>query len=177
MNFTFRFFSRASFSDASRIAVLAAAAFAGPVWAGGPTNVPFKARIATQEALRPDGVACPAPPYLAGITTGTGTASHLGAVTLVSSDCITPGPNTFTFNNGHLTLTAANGDELRATYNGSLQPIPGAPPFSLYSISGTITFSGGTGRFTSASGSGYLQGTENIQTGQGQFNVTASLSY
>ena len=177
MNFTSRFFSRVSFSDVSKLAVLAAAALAGPASAGGPTNVPFKASVAAQETLRPDGVTCPVPPYLVGLTTGTGTASHLGAVTLVSSDCITPGLNTFTFSNGHLTFTAANGDELRAAYNGSLQPFPGAPPFSLYSISGTVTFASGTGRFTSASGSGYLQGTENIQTGQGQFNVTASLSY
>ncbi len=163
--------------NASRLAVLAAVAFAGPALAGGPDNVPFKASMATQETLRPDGVTCPEQPYVVGMTTGTGTASHLGAVALVASDCISPGLNAFTFSNGHLTFTAANGDELRATYNGNLQPLSGSPPFSLYSISGTITFEGGTGRFTSASGSGYLQGTENIQTGQGQFNVKATLSY
>jgi hypothetical protein len=139
--------------------------------------VPFKATVRTQEVLYPDPSACVAYPFLVGATTGTGTASHLGAVTLVATDCITPGMNTFTFSGGKLTLTAANGDELNATYNGLLQPLANTAPYTLYSISGNLIFTGGTGRFVGATGSGYLGGTENIKTGQGQFEVTATLNY
>lgn len=48
---------------------------------------------------------------------------------------------------------------------------------AFYAISGSLTFTGGTGRFVGATGSGYLSGTENIKTGQGQFEVTAALAY
>ena len=139
--------------------------------------VPFKATVRTQERMYPDRAVCPSYPFLFGTTTGTGKASHLGAVSLVASDCFTPGENTFSFSNGKLTLTAANGDELNAIYNGELHPLVNTPPYTLYTISGNLTFTGGTGRFVGASGSGYLSGTENIKTGQGQFEVTATLAY
>jgi hypothetical protein len=156
--------------------VIMAAAFCAPAWAG-PGNAPFKARVATQETLRPNPDVCVAPPYLVGTTSGTGTASHMGAITFLATDCVTPGPTSFTFNNGKLTVTAATGDELRITYSGTLLPIPGTQPFTLYTISGTYTVIGGSGRFSSASGSGFIQGSENIQTGQGQFDLTGTLSY
>jgi len=52
---------------------------------------------------------------------------------------------------GCLTLTAANGDILYATYDGSEPNPPNAHGFRL--SSGTLTFTGGTGRFSGASGS------------------------
>jgi hypothetical protein len=52
---------------------------------------------------------------------------------------------------GCLTLTAANGDILYATYDGSEPNPPNAHGFRF--ASGTLTFTGGTGRFSGASGS------------------------
>jgi hypothetical protein len=51
---------------------------------------------------------------------------------------------------GYLTLTAANGDTLSATYDGT-QGTPNANNFR--DATGTLTFTGGTGRFEDASGS------------------------
>lgn len=153
-----------------------AAASSVPAWAG-PSNVPFKARVATQETLLGNPGVCVAAPYLVGTTTGTGNASHMGAITFMATDCVTPGPTSFSFSNGKLTITAANGDELSAIYSGTLLPIPNTAPFTLYTISGRFTVTGGTGRFSGASGAGYIQGSENVQTGQGQFDVTGTISY
>lgn len=137
--------------------------------------VPFSADIVTQEILHPDPVACPTFPYLAGTTTGVGKATHLGAATGMGSDCVTPtSPTTFQFGNGQLTIVAANGDELRATYHGTLVPSP-LPPFS--TINGSYTITGGTGRFSGATGGGTLGGTENLLTGQGRLTLSGTLSY
>lgn len=46
----------------------------------------------------------------------SGTASHLGLVTMVSNDC-TPPADVIT--GGQMTLVAANGDELHMTYSGT----------------------------------------------------------
>ena len=54
---------------------------------------------------------------------------------------------------GCLTLTAPNGDTLTATYDVTASPA-NANNFS--SASGTLTFTGGTGRFRGASGSAHL---------------------
>lgn len=166
-----------SMRSGSRGLVLAAAMWSCMLAWAGPTQVPFKATVTTQETLRPDPGRCVAPPYLVGTTTGSGTASHLGAITFTATDCITPGPTSFDFSNGKLTMTAANGDELRADYSGTLLPLPYTTPYTLFSIQGTFTVTGGTGRFVGATGSGYLQGIENVQTGQGQFTAVGTLSY
>ena len=164
------------FRSALPAVLLTAAAGCAPAWAG-PTNVPFNARLATHETLSFDPNVCTAYPFLVGTTTGTGTASNMGAVTLMATDCITPNPPSFAFSNGKLTITAANGDELRASYSGTFLPLPNSIPFTLYTISGTFTVTGGTGRFSNATGSGYLNGSENIVTRQGQLDATGTISY
>ncbi len=137
--------------------------------------VPFSAEVITHEILHPDPASCPAFPFLAGSTTGVGTATHLGAVTGIGSDCITPtSPTTFQFGNGHLTVVAANGDELRAQYSGTLVP-SALPPYS--TISGSYRITGGTGRFAGATGGGKLGGIENLLTGQGRLTLSGTLSY
>lgn len=156
---------------------LAAAGATAPAAVAGPKNAPFKAAVVTQETLRFDPAACNAPPYLAGTTTGTGVASQMGAISFVASDCISTGATTFSFGNGQLTITAANGDELKATYSGTLTPLPNPVQLPLYTLSGHFNVTGGTGRFEAASGSGYLQGVENTQTGQGFFDLVGTISY
>ena len=161
------------FRSALPAVLLTAAAGCAPAWAG-PNNVPFNARLATHETLSFDGNVCA---LFVGTTTGAGTASHMGAVSLMATDCITPNLPSFAFSNGKLTITAANGDELRASYSGTFVPLPNSIPFTLYTISGTFTVTGGTGRFSNATGSGYLHGSENIVTRQGQLDATGTISY
>ncbi|MGA6947167.1 MAG: hypothetical protein WBZ00_05370 [Solirubrobacterales bacterium] len=83
------------------------------------------------------------------VTDGTGTVSHLGKTTLHFDGVLTPtGPSTFTIA-GPVTLTAANGDQLFGNTSGS-GTLDGSG-----NARGTLvtTFTGGTGRFTRASGS------------------------
>jgi hypothetical protein len=86
---------------------------------------------------------------LAFVTDGTGTVSHLGQTTVHIDGVLTPtGPSTFTVA-GPLTLTAANGDQLFGDFSGSGTNV--ASGGSTGTTATTIT--GGTGRFTGASGS------------------------
>ena len=129
----------------------------------------------TQEELRPDPVTCQAMPYLKGTTTGTGHATHLGRVTGSATDCVVA-TSAYAFKfGGQLSLIAANGDELRATYRGMLVPTATPPIYRI--TDGTYTITGGTGRFSTASGNGTLDGLENLATGQGNFDLKGFISY
>jgi hypothetical protein len=55
---------------------------------------------------------------------------------------------------GCLTLTAPNGDTLTATYDATATAPPNANHFA--PATGTLTFTGGTGRFSGASGSAHF---------------------
>ena len=68
-------------------------------------------------------------------------------------------------------FTYKNGDELHANSvgNGITDPV-GNPVFS-----GDITFTGGTGLFNSASGSGTYAGTADIAAGTGQFDIDGQI--
>lgn len=136
--------------------------------------LPFKASFTTQEQLRLDPAACPGIPFLAGTTTGSGTATRMGASTLLATDCITPLPGTFVFSGGKLTLTGANGDQITADYSGALLPTAELPT---YAISGAYRVTGGTGRFIHARGAGIIQGRVNTSTGQGGYEVKGILAY
>ncbi len=155
--------------------IIGAAASIATVSAVAANAVPFSADFVSHEVLHPDPVNCPAFPFLAGSTTGVGKATHLGAITGIGSDCVTPtSPTTFQFGNGQLTLVSANGDELRAQYSGTLVPSI-LPPYS--TIAGSYRITGGTGRFAGATGGGAIGGTENLLTGQGRMTLTGTLSY
>jgi hypothetical protein len=77
----------------------------------------------------------------------TSVVSHVGQSTLHIDGVITPtGPSTFTVA-GPLTLTAANGDQLFGDFSGSGTGFGGSTGTT------ATTITGGTGRFTGASGS------------------------
>jgi hypothetical protein len=72
------------------------------------------------------------------------------------------------------TLTAANGDELAHTTIGDVTP--GAGPAQV-AFSGTMTFVGGTGRFSAAAGSARFSGTASLATNTGAFSFEGTLVY
>ncbi len=135
--------------------------------------VPFKASLKTQETLGFNPAACPAT-FLQGTTVATGNATHMGSVTMLSTDCVVQADGQIMFTDGQLLLTAANGDQVNATYSGMLLPGAEAP---VYSLTGSYTVVGGTGRFEGATGSGSLQGSSNIVTGQGSYTATGVIRY
>ena len=132
------------------------------------TLVPFKGTFdATGTATDIPGDRCPA---LTIQIEGAGTATHLGALTTVQSHCVTP--PSFDFTLGEFTLTAANGDQLFGTYEGQFLPL--APP--LVAIDGELTFTGGTGRFAGATGSGVASGEQNLATGDATVVLEGTIS-
>ena len=174
-------------------AVLLAIAISLPTALAGP-NVPFKASLSTRELVFFGPPSAPPPPlqgYCAaidsrffagtGAITVVGTASLLGRVTGGGTDCISyvtfGPPPSFRFDNGKLTLRAANGDEVHAEYFGRFTPTDPSQPSTIYAIEGTFVVKGGTGRFASAMGQGVLGGTENITTFQGLLELSGTISY
>ncbi len=131
-----------------------------------PPDGRFTATLDTHETFRFDRKRCPALPYLAGTTTGQGTAVPFGAITARGSDCVRPiGARTFAFSRGKLTMTTADGDALYADYSGRLAR---SPTLRIDRIVGAFVITGGTGRFAGTAGSGTITGTENLLTRRGQ---------
>jgi hypothetical protein len=131
----------------------------------------LKISVVTQEksGLNPD---CPS--GYGGTTTGTGKSSHMGKISIAANDCITLGDNHYEFI-GKLTITAANGDKLSGDYSGSLVPTDAVLVYSFSNATFQIT--GGTGRFSKASGSVELQGNQDIKTGKGKMEADGTVSY
>jgi hypothetical protein len=129
--------------------VIVALAVSGrAIWADGADDRPFRlAGTATW-----DDIFAALPPAFGGLGTasfeGVAQVTHLGRVeqsgVLALGAPIAPGifPGA-----GSVVLVAANGDELRFDYSGLLDASTGIG-------AGSLTFTGGTGRFADASGSG-----------------------
>ena len=83
---------------------------------------------------------------------GTGTATYLGRYTEAGSAQFSPTSDPTVLRvDAQSTYTAANGDELYAVFTGQLNGLTG-------SITATVTYVGGTGRFADASGTATLSG-------------------
>jgi hypothetical protein len=90
--------------------------------------------------------------------TASGTALHLGRITLISDEiaafvpCPPPTLPAIIEVTGHFTMTAANGDQIQGDYHttGTFDPVAGV------SVSGKYTFKSGTGRFSNVSGTGVI---------------------
>lgn len=113
-------------------------------------QVPIKGEFATEFMFS-------SPPPVASLTlSGSGLASHLGKATCFSGNEVVdftqqPLP-TMT---GTLTLTAANGD----TLTGEMDAIAIPAQDGSITFFGTLTFTGGTGRFSLAKGTAEFGGT------------------
>jgi len=93
------------------------------------------------------------PPKTLTETHGTGKASHLGKTNAFldqwwSMNPMYGQPPGFSYGEGTMTFTAANGDELWAIYTGTADH--NLDPYPVIELMGT--FNGGTGRFKNASG-------------------------
>jgi hypothetical protein len=91
-------------------------------------------------------------------------------------DCFSPAGPPFVFQNGVLTLTAADGSTITGTYQGQLVLLPTSSQDGTYGIVGTYTFTGGTRRFTNVTGSGDLVGTDNIFSGVVEADLIGTLN-
>jgi hypothetical protein len=81
---------------------------------------------------------------------GAGAATHLGAYTETGTIQLSPTANPAVFDAvATATYTAANGDQLYAVFAGQLNGVTGA-------IIATVTYVGGTGRFSNATGTAAL---------------------
>lgn len=106
---------------------------------------------------------CPAPLLLES-DQGGGIATHTGKYDIVNSHCLNPATGALT--NGTFLKIAANGDQLFGTYVGSASVIQPPAPIGIFAITGTLTFTGGTGRFSEATGTTTMSGTEQADFSQ-----------
>lgn len=148
-----------------------------------PTSVrlaPGQRLAATADASRPIQGHCalailsttpyPAPPVFRQVSEGTCELAHLGRTRVHFIQAVN-------FGNGTqrslaLTYTAANGDVLQAASVGTSVPSPTGVNFSA-----TITFLGGTGRFTNATGSAYVQGSADLASATSWYSLDGSIAY
>ncbi|MDP9358415.1 MAG: hypothetical protein M3R02_24630 [Chloroflexota bacterium] len=106
---------------------------------------------------------------------GTGTSTHLGrisgegyaVVTGPASSCLGGFANT-----NYQTLTAANGDSLTLTSSDVACPIDQG----VYRGTGQYVVTGGTGRFSGATGQGTFDGRVDFTQGVSSFQLTGTIS-
>jgi hypothetical protein len=137
----------------------------------GPKDVPLKMSLEIQDQV---GFMPNCPSQFGSTITGKGKSSHLGKVSLATTDCITPMGDHFTFK-GEFTLIAANGDKLTGEYSGSFVPVGAGPVYKLADAELEIT--GGTGRFSQANGTAKLNGSQDTTTGKGKMEADGTISY
>ena len=121
----------------------------------GPHLVPYKESYQASGTITP-GARCPAPQMLVSLA-GGGRATHVGKYTIVNSHCVDPSTGALT--DGTFIKTAANGDLIFGTYSGSSTVIQPPAPIGIFSLTGTLGFTGGTGRFAGATGTASMNGS------------------
>ena len=120
--------------------------------ATGGSDRPFTGKVAGAAHVEPDS-SCPI--GLRTVSEASGTASHLGAVSISASHCT---PVADVLADGEWTFVAANGDKLYMTYTGTCSPFPLPPVGETITCHTQNTIVGGTGRFTNATGEVHVTG-------------------
>lgn len=92
------------------------------------------------------------------VIAGSGSATHLGRYSYQANECFNPVTGAFS---GVPTITAANGDQLFGTYTGQVSPTTTA---NVVSYNEQLEISGGTGRFSGASGVFEVSGRADLAT-------------
>lgn len=105
--------------------------------------------------------------------TASGTATHLGLWSAAGTLHFAPDPDSPTklLATGGGTLTAADGDKLEFVLENSVLDIPTAIS------TGNFRFTGGTGRFASASGTTNYVVSQNLATGTFQLTSVGSIDF
>ena len=98
------------------------------------------------------------------VANGTGTATHLGAITVERTAVLTATstPGVFDFN-GEATLTAASGEQLTTTITGTFNANIGHADL-------IYEWTGGTGRFANATGTTFWS----VDVANGEYDVVAN---
>ena len=132
--------------------------------AAAENQVPFKGSLEGASSITPLDVQ-----LIFVRTNGTGNATQLGSYTLDIPHVVTKGTGI-----GTMTFTAANGDTLNAVFTGHAPPPTGIPPVT--SIVETAVITGGTGRFSGATGNFIVTRSFNFATNltTGSFEGTIS---
>ena len=139
------------FSAAVLFAALAAFVVTAAAADTGGSDRPFTGTV-SGSATFPEDSTCP----FTGRRTwseASGVASHLGLVTMASNHC-TPPADLIT--GGHMTLVAANGDEVHMTYSGTASAPPFPPVGETLTVNSENVIVGGTGRFANATGQAHV---------------------
>jgi hypothetical protein len=126
-----------------------------PAAASGLQMVPWKESYEASGTITLDA-RCPTPLLLVSLE-GGGTATHVGKYTIVNSHCVDPSTGALT--SGTFIKTAANGDQIFGTYTGSTTIIQPPAPIGIFGVTGTLTFTGGTGRFAGVTGAATMSGS------------------
>lgn len=109
------------------------------------------------------------PSNFGGTIAGFGDSNLFGKVVFLSSDCITPNGSGYTFSAGHFMITTLTGELVFADYSGQFVPTGVGTNFVFSNATFQVT--GGTGRYTKASGGGDLTGGEDMATGKGTIQL------
>jgi hypothetical protein len=98
------------------------------------------------------------------VSEGTGTATHLGAISVQRTFTLTATatPGVFDFN-GQATLTAASGETLNSTITGTFNANAGHADL-------VYEWTGGTGRFENATGTTFWS----VEVANGEYDVVAT---
>ena len=104
-----------------------------------------------------------------GEISGIGTATHLGKFDFMAHD----DESGFPFISGLVTITAANGDQIFATHSGTVTDLGNG--FLEVPLQHIIT--GGTGRFSGASGNFLIVSIANTNNGTADGVMTGSINY
>lgn len=137
-------------------------------------TIPFRADLFTLLAGMTPDPTCGVFPRLLNTQIGEGEATHLGRFSVIITFCVDitdvlddgtlTGGESLPYDNGFGILTAADGDELYLEISGAVLPSD-QPGYNL-EFRDPFSFTGGTGRFAGATGTGMTESFVNQSTNQ-----------
>lgn len=142
------------------------AVLALPVQALAGKAVPLKGHDSGSFTLTADGCG---PGVFAVVVNDSGKATLVGKYAYHSNECFNGATGAFS---GTFTITAANGDTISGTYAGTVVEVVGDLGF--YEQDNVIT--GGTGRFSGATGEFHLSGIANLATLESSQRISGTVS-
>jgi hypothetical protein len=157
----------------SALASVLALVVAIPAMGVSSHEVPIKgSTLSVDDSVDPAG--CPEGTSWKYLSSGEGQVSHLGRVHIEVAHCTVLDweTGTGTFGHGGWTLTAANGDHLHFSHQGSFEFLG-----DVALITGTWTVTGGDGRFTGASGHGEIRAVSDFLTGTTAMDMAGVIVY